>query len=378
MSRDHRKISRSVEERNILASTTRVSQISQTDNELKLKLQAIDTSYKISNKRIRNETRELKEILQGLQRELQVSKGGNHTQYVPSLIEQPQRRPRRTTIDTVPSEERRDVGDVDVARRRSGTHPPSSHTQYSKRAKDDLNDGQSAEKVLEERKEERTTEVQEASVWKKDGFPSRTLNETVFSSRIGAENAFPSKYSPREQQRGERKRSTNDAFRGRFVTNTDIRTVDSSIPSSDRRISQIQQKPEGGRISIRTNPSIFEEFPSGNQSELRKRSLPWQKKGILNVGTREDSPMGVPPGRHDPHDAEVVFDALPDYLGGRRLSVAHGRVRKVSRGTGLPPLREERVAQKEKSAENWNDLSNCRYLRKEDQEITIDDIFRKE
>lgn len=375
MSRDHRKISRSVEERNIHASTTRVSQISQTDNELKQKLQAIDTSYKISNKRIRNETRELKEILYGLQRELQVSKGENHAHYIPSFIEQPQRRTRRTTV---PSEERRDVVNADVVRRRSGTHPPSSHTQGNKKARDDLNDGQSAGKVSEEGREERTTKVQEVSVWKNDGFPSRTLNETIFSSRIGGEQAFPAKYSPREQQQGERKRSTNDAFRGRFVTNTDISSLDSSIPSSNRRTSQTQQKSEGGRISLRPSPNIFEDFSSGNQREPRKKSIPWKKKDSLNVGTREDSPMGVPPGRHDPHDAEVVFDALPDYLGGRRLSVAHGRVRKVFRGTGLPPLKEETVVQKEKTAENWKDLSSCRYLRKEDQEITIDDIFRKE
>lgn len=108
MSRDHRKISRSFEERNILASTSRVSQISQVDNELKQKLQAINTSHKLSNKRIKNETRELKEILHGLQRELKVSKG-NYGQYVPSLIEQPQRNPRRTTVSSVPSEDRKEV-----------------------------------------------------------------------------------------------------------------------------------------------------------------------------------------------------------------------------------------------------------------------------
>ena len=91
--------------------------------------------------------------------------------------------------------------------------------------------------------------------------------------------------------------------------------------------------------------------------------------------------MAGSPGRYDLHGAEVVFDALPGYLGGRRLSVAHGRARRISRGTGLPPLREGEVAQRsqqETSAENWSDLSKCRYLRKEEQEISIDDIFSKQ
>lgn len=412
MNRDHRKISRSLEERNITASITRVSQISQTDNELKQKLQAINTSHNLSNKRIRNETRELKEILHGLQRELQVSKG-IHTQYVPSLIEQPQRRPRRTTVSSVPSEDRKDVvyerdlqrlredkDSDDMARRRSGSYPPSLHTHSTKKAKDVLDGEESTDKVLEERSEvkvvvEKPMNTQRTSEWKNDGFTTRAQDKIDFSrieqearrrtSRTGGEQKFPAKFSPNEQQ-GERKRSTSDAFRGRFVTNTDTSYLDSSLTSSSRRISQTQQKADGGRVATRDRlrPSIVEEFPvvpMANQREQRKTSLgmpqyPWQRKG--SVGTRGNSPMASAPGRHDLQDAEVVFDALPDYLGGRRLSVAHGRMRKVSRGTGLPPLKEERVAQTEKTADNWSDLSKCRYLRKDEQEITIDDIFSKE
>ena len=109
MNRDQRKISRSLEERNILASTTRVSQISQTDNELKQKLEAIDTSYKLSNKRISNETRELRGILHSLQKELKVSKGARG-EYIPSIFDQRQARCRRFTVSSVPSEDRKEVG----------------------------------------------------------------------------------------------------------------------------------------------------------------------------------------------------------------------------------------------------------------------------
>ena len=417
MSRDHRKISRSFEERNILASTTRVSQISQVDNELKQKLQAIDTSHKLSNKRIKNETRELKEILHGLQRELKVSKG-NYGQYVPSLMEEPQRKPRRATVSSVPSEDRKEVAlerdllarsgernsgdDAAIPRRRSGSYPPSFHSHDAKRSKDVLNDEPAENKpgkVLEETGgkvrdvvEQTKVSPEQISEWEsvvnartqnriefpdieQDKYPQRRITHT------GNEQKRLGERSPKEQQEhGERKMSTSDAFRGKFVVNSDSCYTDAS---TTRRTSETQQKGESGRGRLR--PSVVEEFssvPSAN--EPRKTSLyapqyPWQRKG--SVGDRKGSPMAGSPGRYDLHDAEVVFDALPDYLGGRRLSVAHGRARRISRGTGLPPLKEERAAQKlqqEKSAETWSDLSNCRYLRKEEQEISIDDIFSKE
>lgn len=419
MSRDHRKISRSYEERNILASTTRVSQISQADNELKQKLQAINTSHKLSNKRIKNETRELKEILHGLQRELKVSKG-NYGQYVPSLIEQPQRKPRRTTVSSVPSEDRKEIAlerdsqgrnlerildDDATSRRRSGSYPPALHVHDVKMAKDS-SDEQLAQnkpdKVLEKtggkvKDVEQTKSSQQNGDWQSNReVNAREQNRTEFPdiepekypqrriSRAENEQKRTAERSPKElQQQGERKRSTSDAFRGRFVINPDTNYSETTLSSSTRRTSQTQQKGESGRGKLR--PSVVEEFSSlPSPKEQRKTSLgmpqyPWQRKG--SVGDRRGSPMSGSPGRYDLHDAEVVFDALPDYLGGRRLSVAHGRVRKISRGPGLPPLREEGVSQKsqqERSAENWNDLSQCRYLRKEEQEISIDDIFSKE
>lgn len=415
MSKDHRKISRSFEERNILASTTRVSQISQADNELKQKLQAINTSHKLSNKRIKNETRELKEILHGLQRELKVSKGA-YGQYVPSLIEQPQRKPRRATVSSVSSEDRKQValernlharsgernsGDDAVPRGRSGSYPPSLHTHDEKRAKDVLDDEPAENKsgkVLEKTGERVTCAGEQAKSSQQIGDWQSEVN-----ARIQISKEFPEiekdKYPPRrishtenEQKRlgeisakeqleyGERKRSTSDVFRGRFVINSGSCYSDAG---TTRRTSKPQQKGESGIGRLR--PSVVEEFSSvPSPNEPRKTSLstpqyPWQRKG--SVGDRKGSPMAGSPGRYDLHDSEVVFDALPDYLGGRRLSVAHGRARRISRGTGLPPLREEGAAQKlqqEKSAKNWSDLSKCRYLRKEEQEISIDDIFSKE
>ncbi|XP_078353133.1 uncharacterized protein LOC144637919 [Oculina patagonica] len=413
MNRDHRKISRSYEERNILASTTRVSQISQADNELKQKLQAINTSHKLSNKRIKNETRELKEILHGLQRELKVSKG-NYGQYVPSLIEQPQRKPRRTTVSSVPSEDRKEIAlervshgrnaerfleDDATSRRRSGSYPPALHVHDVKKTKDG-SDEQLAQnkpdKVLDKTGGKVKDVEQSKSSQQIGEVNARLQNRTEFPdieqekspqrriSRAENEQKRLAERSPKElQQQGERKRSTSDAFRGRFVINPDTNYSETTLSSSMRRTSQTQQKGESGRAKLR--PSVVEEFSSvPSPKEQRKTSLgmpqyPWQRKG--SVGDRRGSPMTGSPGRYDLHDAEVVFDALPDYLGGRRLSVAHGRARKISRSTGLPPLREEGVTQKsqqERSAENWSDLSQCRYLRKDEQEITIDDIFSKE
>ena len=404
MSRDHRKISRSFEERNILASMTRVSQISQADNELKQKLQAINTSHKLSNKRIKNETRELKEILHGLQRELKVSKG-SYGQYVPSLIEQPERKPRRTTVSSVPSEDRKEVGwerdlharggernlgEDAISRRRSGSYPPSLHLRDSKKPKDVLENKPS--KVLEKTGgkvkdvAEQTKSSQQIGDWQsqvnaltqnKTELPEIEQDKYLHKHITRAVN----EHSPKElQDQGERKRSTSDAFRGRFVINPDSCYTDAS---TTRRTSKTQLKGESGRARLR--PSVVEEFSSvPSSNEPRKTSLsapqyPWQRK--VSIGDRKGSPMAASSSRYDLHDAEVVFDALPDYLGGRRLSVAHGRARRISRGTVLPPLREEgatRNPQQEKSAEIWSDLSKCRYLRKEEQEISIDDIFSKE
>ena len=416
MNRDNRKISRSYEERSILASTTRVSQISQADNELRQKLQAINTSHKLSNKRIKNETRELKEILHGLQKELKLSKG-TYGHYVPSLIEEPQRKPRRTTVSSVPSEDVKEAGlerdlhgrnverilDSDsTSRRRSGTYPPSLHAHDAKRAKDldGLNEQlaqNKPDKVLEKtggkvsKDDQQTKTSQQIGSWQNHReLNARGQNRTEFPDieldkypqrRISQTERRFAERSSNEKQHGERKRSTSEALRGRFVTNTDTNYSDTTLSSPMRRTSQTQQKGEGARARLRA--SVVEEFSSvPSPKEQRKTSLgmpPWQRKG--NVGDRRGSPMAGFPGRYDSHDAEVVFDALPDYLGGRRFSVAHGRVRKVSRSTALPPLREEGGSQKpqqDRSSENWSDLSKCRYLRKEEQEISIDDIFSKQ
>ena len=146
MSRDQRKISRSLEEGSILASTDQLAPISQTDNELKQKLEAIKTSHKLSNKRIRQETRELKKILHDLQKELKVSKG-THGRYIPSLLDQPQGRLRRTTVSSVPQEERKEASQFErdqqgkvkkglnhdfTRRRRSGSFSPILQTDLEK------------------------------------------------------------------------------------------------------------------------------------------------------------------------------------------------------------------------------------------------------
>lgn len=426
MSRDQRKISRSLEERSILASNTRVSQISQTDNELKQKLEAINTSYKLSNKRIKNETRELREILHSLQSELKVSKR-IHGQYIPSIFEQPQRRVRRTTVSSVPSEDRkeaaveqsqqdrskdRNLNHDAMARCRSGSFPPASHVHDAKKLKDaDFDDG--PDEILQVKQEpenelkdvfvkktnsERAQEKQIVDS-KNDQISPHAPNKTELwgneraeheehrhVSQAGNQRLLARRSSiEQEQQSGRKKSSTegsqsfSNVLRGRFIT-----SQSTSLSSSTRKMSRTQQRSEGSsEVGLhRQRPSIVDEYSlAPNQ---RKRSLgvpqyPWKRKG--STGNRGDSPVTGSRSRFNVHDPESAFDSLPENLGGRRMSVAHGRIRRTSRVTGLPPLKEElKTAQRlqETPAENWSDLAQCRYLRKEEKELGIDDIFGKE
>lgn len=104
MSGPHRKVSRSLD--NSSGFVTSRSHLTQPENELKQKLNAIDSSIKISNKKINKETHELRQILYDLQRDLKVSKSVSH--YVPSPIEEQEtkqtKRVRRVTVATAPGD----------------------------------------------------------------------------------------------------------------------------------------------------------------------------------------------------------------------------------------------------------------------------------
>ena len=430
MNRDQRKISRSLEERNILASTTRVSQISQTDNELKQKLEAIDTSYKLSNKRISNETRELRGILHSLQTELKVSKGARG-EYIPSIFDQRQARCRRFTVSSVPSEDRKEVG-VEKSqqgnskegehdgnpRRRSGSFPPSTHGHDAKKIKNAGSDDVDVRnEIIEEEendvfeedhernvvshektKSQKTQEI--VSDFNADRVNPQTRNRTEFLgserdehgtnrriSQTGSQRIF-GRYSTeqKQQQQGdgrkysstESSQSFSKAFRGRFVT-----SQDTTLSSSFRKTSRTQQSSESAReVGLnRQRPSIVEEYrsvPNQRKISLNVSQYPWQRK--RSIGNRGDSPSSGLQGRLDAHESERSFDSLSENFGGRKVNVANGRVRRISRATGLPPLKEEqKTAQmvQETPTENWRDLAKCRYLRKEENELSIDDVFDK-
>lgn len=163
------------------------------------------------------------------------------------------------------------------------------------------------------------------------------------------------------------------SFRGRFVT--DNETVSTGY---NRKKSQTQQISEIG-MNRQPRPNIGEELPSVPKQRKISLNVPLYVTQRKDNNDRGASPMGGPPMRLPSNDSSVsAFDSLPENLGGRRMSVAHGRVRKISRATGLPPLKEERSRQQESLVENWSDLAKCRYLRKEENDISIDDIFRKE
>lgn len=403
MSRDQRKLSRSLEECNIHGSTPSVSQISQTDNELRQKLKAINTSYKLSNKRIRNETRELKEILHGLQRELRVSQGA---QYIPSLFEHPpaQGRARRTTVSSVPSEDikqqdqqrlSKEIKPDIMARRRSGSFPPATHAHQLKKLKDALDNEpdeiQDPEDELRD-KEPQTEHIGNSphtqtitSFWVNERDENKAHPDNI--SQAGSQRLLVKRsQSTEQQQRGGRKKSSNEGshpfskvFRGRFMTNQD-KTLSNG---STRKLSRAQQLSESSNeVGLhRQRPSIDEDYssaPNQRKTSLDVPQYPWQRK--RNTGNRGDSPRTGLHGRFDVHDTGLAFDSLPENLGGRRLSVAHGRTRKTSRATGLPPLTEEKTPPtlQKPPAESWSDLAKCRYLRKEEKKISIDDIFSKE
>lgn len=98
MSGNHRKVSRSIVDNSLTVNSGTGCHFKQPENELKQKLDALDTSFKISNKKISNETRELKQILFDLQRDLKDSKSSN---YVPSILEEQRgqvKRHRRITV----------------------------------------------------------------------------------------------------------------------------------------------------------------------------------------------------------------------------------------------------------------------------------------
>ena len=417
MSRDQRKISRSLEEGNILASTTRVSQISQTDNELKQKLEAINTSYKLSNKRIRNETHQLRGILHSLQKELRVSKGA-HGEYIPSVFEQRQARSRRITVSSVPSEDTKEVG-VEKSqqgyskgrerdgnpRQRSGSFPPATHVHDAKKIenagtddgpnemiKDEQNDvfDEPEDLSQEKTKCQKTQEI--LSDFKADRSIPQTQNRTEFwgherdeqgtnrrISQAGSQRIL-GHYSTEQQQHGGRKYSSQSfskVFRGRFVANQDT-----TLPTSTRKTSRNQQSAESAReVGLnRQRPSIVEEYwsvSSQRKISLNASQYPWQRNG--SIGNRGDSPL-TGQGRLDAHDVEKSSGSLSENLGGRKVSVGPGRVRRISRATGLPPLKEDQKTTQmvqETPTKKWSDLAKCRYLRKEENELSIDDIFDK-
>ena len=394
MSRDQRKISRSLEEGSILASTDQLAPISQTDNELKQKLEAIKTSHKLSNKRIRQETRELKKILHDLQKELKVSKG-THGRYIPSLLDQPQGRLRRTTVSSVPQEDRKEASQFErnqqgrvkkglnhdfTRRRRSGSFPPISQTDLEKtRQSYSLTPSQNDENnVIPARpREELQSRVEQLSPCTQPGLTSQ-LNSNQGPHIIS---------SPYEQQQSEKQYLATTVC-GKFATREG--PITSNSPRSSYQSPQLYKTSESRREtrSLWQKTSIVDEYSiKSNQNEQRKKRLSMIQNNLQSrgsIGINAETPKTTLHGKFDTgHDPEYTpFDSLPaGIVGGRRLStVTHGRVRKPSRTKGLPPLKEEKTltTPERTTAEMWSDLANCRYLRKEEKELSMDDIFGKD
>ena len=419
MNRDRRKLSRSLEERGTLVSLTRSTQLSQKDNELKQKLDAIDTSYKLSNKRIKKETRELREILYGFQRELKLSKDMKGA-YTPSLLEKPHHgRVRRTTVSSVPSEDRKEVWPEryqdrremakhlelsDMERRKSESSPSASPSHVVKTIEDgiagaklgdkiriaqedELKDNRSpvfAQEIIRDlraqqpKSSELKTELifdperSQTTIWENERGTSRSIVQAGNRRILG--HSFTEHQDRRKKYSLDASHSPlSKSFQGRFVT--DNETISTGY---NRKKSQPQQISEIGMN--RQRPNIGEELPSVPKQRKISLNVPLYVRQRKDSNNRGGIPIDHGPTMRLPsNDSSLsAFDSLPENLGGRRMSVAHGRIRKISRATGLPPLEEERSRQQESHVENWSDLAKCRYLRKEENDISIDDIFRKE
>ena len=425
MSRDPRKVSRTLEDRNIIGSMTRVAQIAQADNELKQKLESIDQFYKLSNKRINNETRELKQILHGLQHELRVSKAD--PQYVPSLYEMPSIRSRRKTVSSVPSEDRkqntierdlwrntlhRPSHDNVKDRRRSTSYPSvCRHGQEVKkqteiydedggvdflvRAEDFQHSGlnQARDVVKEIEGQRKTSQVIHRSFdTRKNGTGMCAQHEAELLwhghdnrliSHMDCKLKLPEKGFPNDQHlTGRRKRSTIDCeshfadiVRGTF-------TASRETPYENDAVVSQPKNPPGRFLQANLNVS---RQSRGNVAE-KNRLTPYlcsQKKTSLGISQK----LGQRKGTQSPAtntqlriQEEHDFDSPPEQFRRMKGVGVHGRVRRSSRVSGLPPLKEERLTprqEKEKPFESWSELAQCRYLRKEVKELGIDDIFGK-
>ncbi|XP_031568782.1 uncharacterized protein LOC116303399 [Actinia tenebrosa] len=497
MSGQHRKVSRSIDSSS--GFVTSRSHLTQPENELKQKLNAIDSSIKISNKKINNETRELRQILYGLQRDLKVSKSVGH--YVPSPIEEQEttqtKRVRRVTDATAPrdpqllhrseiipkssTEVKKTIQEfpgvthgTSTKRRRKMSVPPiisgkilvkdgdvfgekerelsatlskpkplgveesGNETQRENNGEQETGVKSNCEEVQTNKSEHKTVGVSihcdNDGIQIGDQIPSArdqgssetsqvkpsslSLDNQLDSSYIDVDKKMtniPSTYKGiatilsreewssaqmiskgnssgnvtsnlkylkegRRRSLSENETAYRETFKGKFMTHSlppasdHVRDI---IPPPDpekrtRRITVAGAHPLGGRSRLDIGDIPRTPFHSGS----RRISV----NSMHEDGSRKSRSLG----RGPTGGGQTVRRGSDEEETDKRLLSTPSRdiprYRRTSKVSSLPPLKEERKIQNEgnQAAIEWKNLENCRYLRKDDYEISIEDIFKKD
>lgn len=420
------------------------------ENELKVKMEAIQTSYKISSKRHNAETHELQKILYDLQRELKVSK--EHC--VPSPIEsnQPERRFRKNSRikkklsvqehdnvnSAVRSESQQESArqnnekpgvfsveanvlqsESSVAKRRR--RHSSWNCVEAKKIKEVVTaiEGQKIDTTNSDQEDEDA----EKALNEKEKLPSESLKifNFVKSEPANTESSDPvlvitsgherftksvclSKESDTKAINGHNERTLNIAShagshhktRSSIETQTVRLLTDHGLPRTrafrkssgcerpnmvdgdqrERCVSLAPQSiPTSSLASVQQEPP---RTPRYSWAQHRKYSMPpltrGRKPSLAQQHLMRFFPQSVV---SDPQ--QITDVSKPSSERARRISVVnryndHGS-RRVS--SHLPPLKEEEKSQNS-APKLWTELQDCRYLRTEENEISIEDIFRKE
>ena len=438
----------------------------QTENELKSKMEALDTSYKISSRKISAETRELKRILYDLQRELRVSQTREH--YIPSPIEgsQPGIRSRKNSrVKKEPStqkhshvntdfrlESQQDVSGrpdtfttegnisprrLSVAKRRKSSNSSQVDakkikeltTLVEKQPTFDVTTTNAERSAAEEEQNNILRNKTESVSNDKDKSPAENLKKVTFAddlensnsstnpvfkiltaqepelkfeiqdiSLLGESTENPQAYNKVKDSEADsstrhsrKKRSsvtgTLDATNLRILSDRTPPRIQHLRKLNDYEPSLLQEGgPRQRRMTVASHSvptanlaNIREELPrTPFYHQSRKYSMPPVRQGRKPSLAQQHLMRFFPQSGAGTEQQQSVDVSASSSRGSKRIGVA---ARDYSRGRKrlsslLPPLKEEVKVHSTPGV--WTGLQDCRYLRTEDNEISIEDIFRKD
>lgn len=407
------------------------------EHELKAKMEAINTSYKISTKRHNAETHELQKILKDLKNELRVSS----EPYVPSSIEmnKPETRFRRNSRvkKELSIQERDNVNTVLLSESQQEKTAPNCHQPDNFSIEDNIfqreaffakrrrkNSSANYEKTKKIKEIVTATCEQDhahLNAVVKDNDDTQYEGLKIYSLSSDLENSDSSHDPVTVFSRGhELDLKEIDLNQQSDITVANECKAFTLNIASNADHSACHHKKRSSSVSEETlnadNVGVVSDNTPHRAQSFRKPSC--SAGNFLRVGSRERTlslksiPEGLPRTPHlslaqennfgilplrsrrkssqtqhhlrrpfpqgDANEPQQVIDAFEPSPGRRRsISVVNrfGDHRKRRISNHLPPLKEEKT---ESTTNLWTGLQNCRYLRKEDNELSIEDIFRKE